>query len=414
MVQTSADMANRTYTVYNNSLDQEIQVNSTGAKILRNINNNNYVDNTDETEFIKQLIETGIVIDDEEWTGNDKAFLGTRCLFKYPLTALSIELVDYCNLSCKHCYGKFSTNNKVKNAISLDRIKKLYEELGYLHTKKIALTGGEVTLHPHFVEIAIFFLEKGFDLTIFTNGYNYLVIEKLLEASSDYHYTIKVSLDGIGSTHDLIRGKEGTFSRVEKTIARILKYSNVTLYISTVIMRQNIESIEKMQQYVEEKYPSAFHTFDFIFPEGNATIENTFTVAEMKKIMETYPRLFVTELSVGSKKDKFRCTGGITQCTLSYDGTLKICNSACNDMFRFRNNAFQKGLAYSWKHCGANIKKFRNEKNHKTKDCNRCKNVKFCNVRDCRIMALAYSKDVNRSNPITCCTTELLQERSRI
>lgn len=323
MVQTSADRLNRTYTVYNNCLEQKIQVNQTGARILRRINDNRYISNHDEIEFVKQLIEMGFLVEDNEWIESERAFLGKRCLFRYPLTALSIELVNYCNLNCKHCYGRFSVN-KVNNYISLDQIKEIYSELGVLHTQKVALTGGEATLHPHFADIAMFFLEKGFDLTILTNGYNYLAIDKLLEMSKAYHYKIKVSLDGIGSTHDLIRGREGTFSRVEETIVRILKHSNVTLYISTVIMRQNVEYIEKIKQYVEDKFPSAFHTFDFIFPEGNATDENTFTIAEMKKIMESYPRLFVAELSTNSKKDTFRCTGGITQCTLSYDGTLKI------------------------------------------------------------------------------------------
>lgn len=172
-------------------------------------------------------------------------------------------------------------------------------------------------------------------------------------------------------------------------------------------MKQNVDFIADIRDYVKCEFPSAFHTFDIVFPAGNATNESTFTISEIEKIMKTYPELFAVYLDSGGGKDKFRCTGGITQCTLSYDGSLKICNSACGDIFQFQYNVFQKGLAYSWTHCGENIKRFRNEIPRVTKDCKKCNNVRICTGKDCRVMALTYLGDINRSSPITCCTTEL-------
>ncbi len=410
MIQTRADRLNKVYTLYNNRLEQEIQVNKRGAEIIRKIHKGKFVDDPGALEFINQLKELGFIHNERDGIEKSNIYLGRHCSYKYPLTALSIELTNFCNLRCKHCYGEFSKNVSIEY-ISFEHIQNILEELGGLHTKKIALTGGEATLHPDFINIALLFLEKGFDLTILTNGYNCIAIEDLLKKSKDYHYTIKVSLDGIDDVHDLIRGKKGTFIHVKETIKNILQYQNITLYISTVIMKQNVDFIGEISHYVKREFPSAIHTFDIIFPAGNATDENTFTISEIKQIMETYPNLFSSYLDPNGKKDKFRCTGGITQCTLSYDGSLKICNSACEDIFKFRHNVFYRGLVYSWTHCGTNIKRFRNEKAYATKACKKCNKIGMCTGKDCRVMALAYLGDVHKSSPITCCSTELLLQK---
>ena len=66
------------------------------------------------------------------------------------------------------------------------------------------------------------------------------------------------------------------------------------------------------------------------------------------------------------------------------------------------HNAFQKGIAYAWCHCGKNIKRYRKEKVHQTKGCKKCKYKSKCGITDCRMLALVYNGDEKRSSPLTC------------
>ncbi len=408
MIQTYKNRKEHKFTVYNNQLPEEIEINLRGAEILENIykNGDDYIwkltKNKEYNEYIKQLQDIGFL--NEETTDNN-VYLAKRCSYKYPLTALSIELTDLCNLRCKHCYGGYSKSQKGL-FISDEKLINVMNELDELHTKKIALTGGEATMHPRFIDIAMRFLQKGFDVTVLTNGYNEKIIKAFLEKSQNYKYTIKVSLDGTGEIHNLIRGRDDVYNRVCNTLNEIIKYSNVTLYISTVIMKDNVEYIEMIEEYVKSNFPTAIHTFDFVFPAGNAIDSCALSLEEVRAVIRKYSKLFMTNNVDVSERKNVRCTAGITQCTLACDGSLRICNSACDKQFVFKYNAFEKGLKYAWIHCGRNIYKFRNEKAHRTKDCKKCVNEKFCKKKDCRVLAYVYRGDAKRSNPLVCCETE--------
>ena len=62
-----------------------------------------------------------------------------------------------------------------------------------MHIRRIGLTGGEPTLHPDFVEIVLFFLKNDFEVCVFSNGYNFNIIENLLKVSRDFRYKTNTS-----------------------------------------------------------------------------------------------------------------------------------------------------------------------------------------------------------------------------
>lgn len=411
MVQTPNNIKSKTFTLYNSQINKELEINYSGARILRRIFNNSITraQIQKNKEFIELLIEKGFITTEPYKLSSNvqlcKPFKGPT-----PLNALTIELTNKCNLKCIHCYGKYPQTESNK-FISLEQIHSLLPHLNRLHTSKIALTGGEICTHPKLIDIALFFLQNGFELTLLTNGYSYQTIRKLLMLTRNYHFTIKVSIDGTEDIHNLIRGKNNSYKNALKLLELITDYANVELIISTVIMPQNINEIDQLRSMISTCFPQALHTLDFVFPDGNATDSCSLSWDSINTFLDSHPEMYNSSNKDISKR--FRCSGGITQCTLSYNGELKICNAATNPIFHFKYNALQKGLKKSWFDGGENIRAFRREKNHKTEDCRRCKYISQCKGVDCRVLAFLYKHNVNCSNPLTCLYTKrLVDERN--
>jgi len=59
------------------------------------------------------------------------------------------------------------------------------------------------------------------------------------------HITIGVSIDGIGSMHDYIRGIPGAFQLVERTMNVLKKYPNIRRNISMVVTNLNFSHFLK-------------------------------------------------------------------------------------------------------------------------------------------------------------------------
>lgn len=276
-------------------------------------------------------------------------------------------------------------------------------DLDILNTSDVTLTGGECFLVKDFQRIALTFLNHGINLWIMTNGILFNRIKTFVQATKDYNYSIKVSLDGLEKTHNKIRQKETAFNNVIKSLDFISAQSNIKLYISTVIMKDNLEEISKLKTFVENRYPKAIHSVDFIFASGNAKhdLSHCFSLKELQDLSTKYPMLFVSK-EKNTNIGFYRCSAGISQATLKADGTLKICNIANDDIFYFKHNVFKKGLKKTWEDCGANIEFFRKEERKNTSQCKHCPIKSSCNITDCRVFAKLMTESEKNSSPISC------------
>ena len=76
-----------------------------------------------------------------------------------------LELSRRCNLACCHCY-----NIKDEAQLSLEQARDILMQLRRAGCLFLVFTGGEVFLHPDFLEIAALSRALGFAIKIFTNG----------------------------------------------------------------------------------------------------------------------------------------------------------------------------------------------------------------------------------------------------
>jgi len=168
-------------------------------------------------------------------------FINGRFLGKKRPLQTVLFISDKCNLACKHCSIYQSHNPNIK---SYKQIKEELEYSYYLGSRFVDFEGGEPTLWNNGNKDlnSLIRLAKAigfYSTTVTTNAQI-----PFFELEADF---IWVSLDGIGSFHDDIRGK-GSFERLLKNISTA---NHHRLSVNMVINSQNYNSVEETITFVK-------------------------------------------------------------------------------------------------------------------------------------------------------------------
>ncbi|MDD6401758.1 MAG: radical SAM protein [Lachnospiraceae bacterium] len=375
-------------------------------ELLRKINSAQY-NTIDELEkeiprfVIKDLIDKHIIVEAESHYYNTNILPEIKC--EYPLTSLVIELTNICNLNCIHCYGKFGTPRK-KKIISLDDVINLKSELDRLHTMEVRLSGGECFLNPDFEDIAIFFLQNGFRVGIYTNGVETQKIKSFLERTRGYHFYVAISLDGEENYHNIIRGNERAFANTIATMKELKKYENVEVLVETAISKINIHNVKAVETMVRSEFPKFEHMMFLISPVKGCSVSFGYEdITKMKKICDNVFEDYYSKLSDRYlfKHKSFRCHGGVINGVLTSDGNVKCCPIAEDEIF-IMGNIKERALSSIWEHPEGDTLNFRKEFAKSSPQCKRCIYKRKCGNKNCRVEAKLLTGDWRNANPYTC------------
>ena len=156
-----------------------------------------------------------------------------------------------CNLRCSHCFFWQEINNAVDDELSIHEIRKISRSLE--HPLFLSLTGGEPFLRKDMVEIISAFHEGcGIrDVGITTNGtLEKTIIETVASVFDEKlvsNLSIQVSLDGLGATHDGIRGVKGAFDKAFSTVKELRRiqktYPRLNVKTCLSVEKQNISEL---------------------------------------------------------------------------------------------------------------------------------------------------------------------------
>jgi MoaA/NifB/PqqE/SkfB family radical SAM enzyme len=159
----------------------------------------------------------------------------------------------FCNLRCEMC-NCWRGIYDYKKTLDTEGAKKVIDILKENGVSILSLTGGEPLMRKDILEIIDYACRKLDFVRLQTNGVllNEKIIEALITSGLD---SIWLSIDGIGKTHDTIRGKEGTFKQIERNI-KVLneikeKRRSDTPYLvtNTVVNRFNIHEIYRIASW---------------------------------------------------------------------------------------------------------------------------------------------------------------------
>jgi len=133
----------------------------------------------------------------------------------------------------------------------------------WLGPVQLTFTGGEALLNRDTIELVSFSSSLGLFTELLTHGFweNQTRIESLALARPS---RVTISFDGLGETHDLVRGRAGFVEKTENTIQtlkRIRKEQQIDMIIrlKTVIMRQNLDDVCNVAWFAQEQDLEVFY-----------------------------------------------------------------------------------------------------------------------------------------------------------
>jgi len=164
-----------------------------------------------------------------------------------------------CNAKCRHCFYWQSLNSDEKD-LDCDEIDKIAYHMDPFFF--LLITGGEPFLREDIPKIVSIFYKRNLikKLAIATNGYFSENIEKgieeILKKCPKLQLTVNISLDGIGESHDTIRGVRGIFLKTIDTIGvlkRLQKhYSNLLFSIIYTFSNLNQDRAGQDYEYIRK------------------------------------------------------------------------------------------------------------------------------------------------------------------
>lgn len=172
----------------------------------------------------------------------------------FPTIGLKVTLS--CKMNCPFCCEGIKDNVEYEPEIFINLIK-ILSKAG---TKRICFTGGEPLLYPYINTIIEYANRKKIETILLTSDGKAL---NSLSVEPKYITSIRISIHGIGKSHDNVVGRCGAFQEIENALNSIKsKYNNI--YVATVLTTQNYNEINSISEWCISKGIKRFYIFNLL------------------------------------------------------------------------------------------------------------------------------------------------------
>ncbi|MDR2842706.1 MAG: radical SAM protein [Spirochaetaceae bacterium] len=283
---------------------------------------------------------------------------------KRKLESVFLFTTGRCNAKCAMCFYAGDMEKKEKD-LSFDEIKKLSESAGDFN--RLWLSGGEPTLREDLPEIIEMFYKNNHikDVNFPSNGIkSERVVEwlkRLRKSCPACNFSISISFDGFGATHDKQRGVESFYKACE-TLKRINDEfkddGKVIKNIATVITKYNVAEVPDFTAWVYGRFNVSTHTIEAargVTREDGVKVCTEKSLTELQDEVMPFYLLYAKRIGdgmnfIGRGLTKFfyvglmramyniraqniekptcwgmDCTAGETTLVLDYDGRFRSC-----------------------------------------------------------------------------------------
>ena len=308
----------------------------------------------------------------------------------HELNYLFWECTTRCNLHCRHCGSDCSV-------LSREHDMRLADFLGALdtipaeHRPKgftVILTGGEPLMRPDITQTGEEICKRCFGWGIVSNGwfYNEKMHVRLMEAGMR---VLTISLDGMESSHDWMRGVPGSFKRAVNAIGIMAREPRLNADVVTCVNKRNLDELEQIYELLSGLGVKQWRLLTII-PIGRAASDPDMhlTDAEFVRLMEfikekrDLPGMNVTfscEGYLGRYEEKVRevryfCHAGINIASVLIDGRICACPNIDRDRFS-QGNIYDDNFYDVWEN---RFLPFRDRSWARTGKCKDCKKWQNC------------------------------------
>ena len=324
---------------------------------------NSVITETQEV-LTKETVTTPLTETKNEEQKSEEQKQSFKVFRKKKLNEVFLFITSSCNSKCKTCfYHEFLNSNQ---DMTFEQIKHISETAPEF--RKLWLSGGEPFLRNELAEIIKLFYDNNHikEINLPTNGLSTeRIVEKtgqILEQCPGMKVHLNFSIDGLGKTHDIIRGVPGNFKKTIHTMELVKeKYGNnpdLLINVATVITPEGYHQAFDLGVYLLKKELISTQYFEIIRGDTKDPDVKNLTPEEIRelrrkvyplvaehakilfkhfkgvkrKIAETYYLGFVRFLNNiqdanfnGPQDWKMRCTAGETTIVFDHNGDFRSC-----------------------------------------------------------------------------------------
>lgn len=287
-----------------------------------------------------------------------------------PLNA-TFELTPFCNFNCVMCYVHLTKEKAEKQGRHLSaaewiEIARQAKKMGTLY---VTLTGGEPFLHPDFWEIYGELNKMGFLISILSNGS--MIDESAMEKFCEYGMPFMVKLTVYGAsdeTYKKVCGSADGFTRMSKAVD-LLKKAGVPLKMTSTIVRENADDLQKIYAFAKEKGVSVQHTISVI----KSSRGSVNTIEKSRFALSDFPdELTLEELEKSrfplSESPFAWCASYGSSFWMTWHGRLQMCSFMNNPEIMYSGN-----LASDYIRLHTKLQEIKNPE-----ECKDCEWREFC------------------------------------
>ena len=309
---------------------------------------------------------------------------------EHPLTTLFWECTLRCNLHCRHCGSDCKVTSSLKD-MPLEDFLPVLDSIARQtdpHRVMINVTGGEPLVRKDLEVCGKAFYDRGFPWGIVTNALALTPAryQSLLQSGLR---SMTISLDGIGATHDWMRGLPGVYEKAVPAINMVANSGQIEFDVVTCVNKRSYKELDQIKQLLIDNGVKEWRLFT-VFPVGRAASDPELRLSgeEFRGTMEFIKRTrkeglikasygcegFLGKYEGDVRDNFFLCSAGLTIGSIMADGSIAACPSIRadysqgniykgDDFMDVWNNRYQIYRDHSWM---------------KTDGCANCRQWRWC------------------------------------
>src|ERR1700730_9802394 len=301
---------------------------------------------------------------------------------------VSIEVTRRCPLECQHCYNNLPMGDQDARSREMTTVEhfKMLDELVEMGCFWLLYTGGEIFARKDFLEIYTYAKQKGFLITLFTNGtlINEKIAGYLVERPP---FALELTLYGrTRETYETLTMFSGSYDRCLRGV-KLLKDRNLPLTLKTVATTINKHEVMAMRRFAEEELGVEFRMDGQITPRidcSQSPLAVRLTPEEVVALDMAAPQSrseYLTQVareiegsqSVAPNETVYHCGGGVGGFAINPYGEIGICIISQQETFDVRT----AGVKAVWE---GSLLSLRNRKRTRLTKCAECRIHSLCSM----------------------------------
>ncbi len=299
---------------------------------------------------------------------------------------VTLEVTRRCPLECQHCYNNLAMGDLAarNRELTKEEYFALLQELADMGVMWILFTGGEIFARKDFLEIYTFAKQKGFLVTLFTNGI--LINDKIADYLQEFPpFAIEITLYGrTKETYEALTQMPGSYDRCIRGI-RLLLDRGLPLKLKTVGTKINRHEIASMKEFAEQELGVEFKFDSMINPRidcSQAPLNVRLSPEDVVALDLHWPKVANEHRkSLANEIDRpplhmstvYSCGGGLKSFAIDPYGHMSICVLSHQQTYDIRTGGARAG----WEHFLFDV---RQQKATRPTKCTECRLHSVCSM----------------------------------